>query len=135
MAMKLSLARGLLATSVLLPACSGGPNPEPPGTETAPSAAEPARDDDGDSSGPTAPTGLEGFCEHSQECGSTYYEDAEACVEASEGYWGACRRPELDAFGDCMMKVSCDDFNPDAFNPNATPCASEWKAIGSKDCD
>ena len=44
------------------------------------------------------------------------------------------RRRELDAFGDCMMKVELEDWSPDAYNPASPPCADAWKAVGAKKC-
>lgn len=88
---------------------------------------------DGGGTTPTA-SGLEGFCEHYKECGGTYYKDVEACMKATLDYWTECRRPELDAFGDCMMGVSCNDFSPDAYNPANTVCAKQWSAVGAKQC-
>jgi len=85
--------------------------------------------------GSTARTGLEGFCDYYVECGGTYYADAQACIDATLGYWDECRQAELDAFGDCMMaKVECEDWNPDAYNPASTPCADEWADVTGKDC-
>jgi hypothetical protein len=141
----------LLPASVL--ACSsGGSDPAPAssastsdGGATTTSPASPGSEDedadgggatrsDGGGGGTTKASGLEGFCEHYFECGGGYYADVKDCIDASEGYWGACRRPELDAFGDCMMKVACKDWSPDAYNPASTPCADAWKAVGAKKC-
>jgi hypothetical protein len=140
----------LLPASVL--ACSsGGSDPAPAssastsdGGATTTSPASPGSEDEDDDGGATRSdggggtttkaSGLEGFCEHYFECGGGYYADVKDCVDASEGYWGACRRPELDAFGDCMMKVACKDWSPDAYNPASTPCADAWKAVGAKKC-
>lgn len=83
---------------------------------------------------PAKASGLEGFCEHYFECGGHSYDDVKACVDDSENYWGACRRPELDAFGTCMMDVKCTNWSPDAYNPASGPCADEWTAIGKKKC-
>ena len=74
--------------------------------------------------------GLQGYCEYYKECGGTYYADAEECVQESIGYWGECRQPELDAFGDCMMGLTCEEWgNPDAYNPSGTECGDEWQAL------
>ncbi|MFO0667936.1 MAG: hypothetical protein U0174_28550 [Polyangiaceae bacterium] len=79
-------------------------------------------------------TGLKGFCEHYFECGGSYYKDVDDCIQASVDHWKACRRPELDAFGDCMMGVECKDWNPDTYNPASTKCSSQWSSITQKQC-
>ncbi len=81
-------------------------------------------------------TGLEGYCERYKECGGTYYATAEDCVEASLSYWGDCPEMQaaLDAFGDCMMAVPCEDYNPDSYNPANTECAEEWDGVYDADC-
>jgi hypothetical protein len=83
-------------------------------------------------------TGLEAFCRRYVECGGTYYEDQQACIEESYGYWGSCpsRAAALDAFGACMSVVECADWSPDAYNPASTPCAEEWQGVSaSEPCD
>lgn len=88
-----------------------------------------------DSGGPPATaTGLQGFCEHYFECGGTSYASVQACVTDAVNYWNACRRPELDAFGTCMMQVSCQDWNPAAYDPYATPCGTLWGTMVQKNC-
>lgn len=144
----------LLLPAFVLACSSGGSDPAPSSSAstsdggaattspTSPGAGDEGRDDGGGGTGSdgggggttTKASGLEGFCEHYFECGGSYYADVKDCIDASEGYWGACRRPELDAFGDCMMKVECKDWSPDAYNPASTPCADEWKAVGAKKC-
>lgn len=81
--------------------------------------------------------GLQGYCEYYFECGGTYYDDAQDCVDQSVDYWGECRRDELDDFGDCMLGLSCEEWgNPDAYNPSNTDCADEWSAISeSPSCE
>lgn len=103
---------------------------------TTPDATTPdtAGDDTG-GEGPGGRTGLEGFCDHYVDCGGTYYSDADACIDASINYWGECRRDELDTFGDCMMNVDCDDWNPDTYNPANTDCSEEWSAVRQASCD
>lgn len=86
-------------------------------------------------SGPTVRPGLEGFCDHFKECGGTYYGTAQACVDASIGYWGECRRTQLDAFGECMKTIACSDWNPDSYNPASTDCSEEWSEVRSASCD
>lgn len=102
-------------------------------------AKEPADTGDGagdQGGGGTARKGLEGFCDHYKACGGGFYKDAEACVQATINYWKECRRPELNAFGDCMLaKVPCAGWNPDAYNPASTPCASEWAEVRGKSCN
>jgi len=73
-------------------------------------------------------TGQEAMCRRAFECGSTYYEDEEACVQAGTDYWGECAEvtTALDAFGACMADMACEDYNPDAYNPASTPCSEEW---------
>ncbi|MCA9638341.1 MAG: hypothetical protein KC420_20065 [Myxococcales bacterium] len=80
-------------------------------------------------------TGLDAFCRRFVECGGTYYDDAQACIDASLDYWGSCpsRRDALDAFGSCMADLSCDEWSPDVYNPNSTPCAEEWGDLGASD--
>ena len=79
-------------------------------------------------------TGFAGLCEHSEDCGGTYYATVQDCIDATIEYWGECRCPELDAFGNCMLSVECDGWDPDAYDPEDTPCAAEWQAIVTKDC-
>jgi hypothetical protein len=79
--------------------------------------------------GGSGPSGLEGFCAHYFQCGGTYYKDVADCVDQGVSYWGACKRPLLDAFGTCMMQVPCTNWDPSAYDPNATPCAAQWSAI------
>jgi hypothetical protein len=75
------------------------------------------------------------YCGWYKTCGGTYYDTAEDCAEASIDYWGECRRPMLDAFGACMLAVSCTDWgDPDAFDPTDTPCADEYRAIEEAPC-
>ncbi len=84
--------------------------------------------------GPTR-TGLEANCDRYVECGGTYYESAQACIDATLDYWGDCYRPELDVFGDCMAALSCDDWgNPDGYIPSETPCAEQWEDVLAADC-
>ncbi len=80
-------------------------------------------------------TGLEAFCRRYVECGGTFYEDAQACMDASLDYWGACetRRTALDGFGACMSELACTDWSPDAYNPASTPCAREWGEVGASE--
>ncbi len=85
--------------------------------------------------GPTGRTGLEGNCDRYVECGGTYYESAQACIDATLDYWGDCYRPELDAFGDCMRALSCDEWgDPDGYIPSQTPCADQWEDVLAADC-
>ncbi|MFP4600566.1 MAG: hypothetical protein ACLFVJ_20090 [Persicimonas sp.] len=104
---------------------------------TTPDATTPdaATADASEAGGSSTRTGLEGFCDHYVDCGGTYYEDADACIDASIDHWGECRRAELDAFGDCMMQVDCDDWNPDTYNPANTECSEEWSAVSEASCD
>jgi hypothetical protein len=86
----------------------------------------------GTAGGSAAPTGLTGFCQHYKDCGGNYYSTAMRCEEASLNYWGRCatRRAALDAYGTCMLGVSCSAWgNPDAYNPVGGPCASQWSAL------
>jgi hypothetical protein len=80
-------------------------------------------------------TGLDASCRRYVECGGTYYADAQACVDASLGYWGECpsRREALDAFGACMSELACDTYDPDAYNPGDTPCADQWAALNESE--
>lgn len=85
--------------------------------------------------GPTRRTGLEGNCDRYVECGGSYYDSAQACIDASLNYWTECRRPELDAFGECMAGLSCDEWgDPDAYNPANTPCVDAWQDLNEADC-
>lgn len=90
------------------------------------------RSDAGD--GPVTATGLEGFCEHYLECGGTTYATVDACVDDATSYWGDCARPELDAFGDCMMTIPCSKWAPEAYDPLATICADEWTGVTNAAC-
>ncbi len=73
-------------------------------------------------------TGLDSMCRRALECGSTYYADAQDCIDQGVGYWGECTdvMTALDDFGACMSEMACEDYNPDAYNPNSTPCADLW---------
>ncbi|MGM0555220.1 MAG: hypothetical protein ACQEVA_02480 [Myxococcota bacterium] len=94
-------------------------------------------DSGGDSGGGGGLQGLEGYCEYYFECGGSYYSDVDDCVTQSIDYWGECRRDELDAFGDCMLDLTCEEWgNPDAYNPSNTSCSEEWSAISeSPSCE
>ena len=112
-----------------------GDSPASPGDTTQEDTG--VSQDTGDSMDvPAGPTGLEGYCERYKECGGTYYATAEDCVDATLSYWGDCpeMRTALDAFGDCMMDISCDDYNPDSYNPASTDCADEWSDVYDADC-
>jgi hypothetical protein len=78
-------------------------------------------------------SGLDAFCRRFKECGGEYYEDAQACIDASHDYWGDCptRQAALDAFGACMSELDCGDWSPDNYNPNGTPCAEQWQQLGA----
>lgn len=104
-----------------------------PGAETGVEDTGESNDSNG---GPSGGSGLEGYCEHYVDCGGTYYSDAEACVEESIDYWDECRRDELDAFGDCMLNLTCEEWgDPDAYNPSNTPCAEEWNELEEASCE
>jgi hypothetical protein len=79
--------------------------------------------------------GMDAFCRRYKECGGTYYEDQQACLDATYDYWGDCpsRKAALDAFGACMSEIDCDDWSPDAYNPSSTPCAAEWDQVGASE--
>ena len=91
-------------------------------------------DGSSDTNGPVL-SGLERYCDAYKECGGTYYETADDCVQASVDYWGSCpsRRDALDDFGACMKDVPCDDYNPDTYNPASTECSQEWSDLGESD--
>ena len=76
-------------------------------------------------------TGQEAMCRRAFECGSTYYADEAACIEAGTDYWGECTEvtTALDAFGACMAEMACEDYDPDAYNPANTPCNAQWGAL------
>jgi hypothetical protein len=78
-------------------------------------------------------SGLEEFCDRYFVCGGTYYANAADCVNQSVAFWGNCtqRRAALDAFSTCMAAIPCADYNPNAYNPASTPCASLWAALQS----
>ena len=131
---------GLMAILVTaLSGCGGGTGDDSPdaaiqppqdGSATFQDATSPS-----DGGGSTGRTGLEGFCDYYKECGGTYYATAQDCIDATLGYWGECRRSQLDAFGDCMMaEVECSEWNPDVYNPANTPCADEWSAVQNAQC-
>jgi hypothetical protein len=120
-----------------------------PGDETAgdPTTAAPTTGGDETTGGTTEPaptdgpgvlpgeSGLDAFCRRYVECGGTYYADAQACIDESEGYWGTCpsRKAALDAFGACMSEIECGDWSPDAYNPNSTPCAQQWSDLNASE--
>jgi hypothetical protein len=115
------------------PADSGSADVSTPDVASNNNAPDASGDGGGSSSGRD---GLEGFCDHYVDCGGTYYADADACISASIDYWGECRRDELDAFGDCMMELSCDEWgNPDTYNPASTDCSDEWSEVRSASCE
>ena len=100
----------------------------------------PQNDTDTDTESHTSVTksGLERVCDRYIECGGSYYATAQDCIDASISYWGACpsRRAALDAFGDCMAAVSCDDYTPDTYDPASTACAGEWTDLqNAEPCD
>lgn len=78
-------------------------------------------------------SGQEAMCRRALECGSTYYDSAQACIDAGTNYWGSCAEvtAALDAFGACMSDIPCDEYNPDAYNPSSTPCADQWGDLQS----
>lgn len=80
-------------------------------------------------------SGQEAMCRRAIECGSTYYPDADACIDAGSNYWGTCasRQTALDNFGACMSDIPCDEYNPDAYNPASTPCADLWGDLQQSD--
>ena len=51
-------------------------------------------------------------------------------------HWGDCTEMQtaLDVFGDCMMTIDCDDYNPDTYNPASTDCAEEWQGVRDASC-
>lgn len=75
--------------------------------------------------------GREAMCRRALECGSTYYDDEQECLDAGTDYWGECAEviEALDAFGACMSEVACDDYNPDAYNPANTVCSELWSDV------
>lgn len=81
-------------------------------------------------------TGLEAMCRRFFECGGGYYSDEEDCIEASYNYWGDCRAAEnaLNALGECVAEVDCDDYNPDSYHPSSVGCGDEWEDLGNADC-
>ena len=95
---------------------------------------DPTTSTSGDTTG-VVQSGLEAFCSHYVDCGGTYYEDEADCVDASLSYWGECpsRREAQDVFGECMAEIPCDEWNPDAYNPNNTVCAEQWQALGDSE--
>lgn len=81
--------------------------------------------------------GMDAFCRRYVECGGTYYSGEQECLDETYGYWGDCpsRKAALDAFGACMSELDCGEWNPDAYNPNSTPCAAQWGDVqGSEPC-
>jgi hypothetical protein len=92
-----------------------------------------SKKDAGNGGGSSA--GLLGFCEHYIECGGTTYSSAQACVTDAISFWGSCRRPQLDAFGTCMVGVSCASWNPSAYDPHDTPCGALWDEVAQTPCN
>jgi hypothetical protein len=130
--MRTILVAGALVGSLTLGGCGGDGSTDTSTDDTADDAFDDASDDASDDDGPPPPTGLDGFCDHYIDCGGTYYANADACVDASVDYWGECARPDLDAFGDCMLELSCEEWgDPDAYNPSSTPCAEPYGELGS----
>jgi hypothetical protein len=109
------------------------------------SEGEAESEGEGTTGGPTSgpgvlpgETGLEAFCRRYVECGGTYYDGEQACIDASYDYWGDCpsRAAALDEFGACMSEIECTDWSPDAYNPASTPCAEQWQGVSaSEPCD
>jgi hypothetical protein len=78
--------------------------------------------------GSTGGGGLAGFCADYIACGGTQYASAQDCINAALAYWGACRKPELDTFSDCMMTLPCSEW-VGGYIPGDTPCATQWAAL------
>ncbi len=76
-------------------------------------------------------TGLEGSCDRYKACGGSYYGTAQACIDAAVGYWGTCRKAELDAFGECMRVQDCSLAGSDGYIPSQTPCAKQYATLAS----
>lgn len=89
-----------------------------------------------DSGSTTSPAGVEAYCMRYFECGGAYYEDVDSCVAATTDFWGMCpaRRTVLDAFADCMVTMPCEDYDPDAYDPAATPCGEQWQDVLNSSC-
>ncbi len=130
---KRSFFLSTLLAACLLPACSGGDEEGPGGGSPSGVDAGTTSEVDGGGGGGGGEeerTGLDGMCDHYKECGGTYYSSAQDCIDASIDYWGECEQDTLDAFGDCMMTIECQDWNPDTYNPANTVCSEEWSHVG-----
>ena len=123
------MSRWILLT-LLLAAC-GGVAVDDSGVGTDDTVLPPDDTEDTASQG----SGLERYCARYKECGGVFHDTAEDCVQASLDYWGECltRRDALDAFGDCMEHVPCEDYDPDSYDPATTVCADEWSALVESD--
>lgn len=124
-----------VGSSTVLPSdpdpSSGDASPPPTvadaGVDASPAAVDGAANSAPD--GAPTKTGIEGFCEHYIACGGSTYPDVASCITDGVSYWGPCRRALLDAFGTCMTRVPCSEWNPAAYDPLATPCADPWRSL------
>ncbi len=115
------IVRYIALTFLAFSACSGDPSP------TLNSDGGTADLAAGSSKG--GRTGVEGYCDRYKVCGGSYYATAQSCIDAAVGYWGACRKTELDAFGDCMRAQDCSIAGSDGYIPSQTPCASQYSTL------
>jgi hypothetical protein len=76
-------------------------------------------------------SGVTAYCAHAVECGGKLFATKDDCIKAATSHWGTCRVAQLDTFGRCMAKVSCDRWNPDNYVPESTPCAAEYRALST----
>jgi hypothetical protein len=90
----------------------------------------------GDSLSTESGTKLFTWCERWIECGGTWYETPQDCVDATYAYWGECEAvvSALDDFAECMVDVPCSAFDADTFDPAESPCAGLWPAVVASAC-
>jgi hypothetical protein len=130
---------------ILLLALTLGCSPDPASAEDTDVADtnEPADTDDTEEPGPTTgpgvlgdETGLEAMCRRFFECGGTWYDDEEDCIQSSYDYWGECTaaKDALDALGACVAEVECSEYDPDSYHPDSVGCDEEWDDLNAADC-
>lgn len=80
--------------------------------------------------------GLEAFCRRYIECGGTYYETQQNCMDLTYDFWGQCPAmvDALDGFGACMAELECSEYDPDAYNPADTGCGDHWNVVLETSC-
>ena len=80
----------------------------------------------GCSSDDSTDSALEYWCaERYQECGGTADLPTQLCVDLNLTNYGECesRRTLVEAYFDCHIQISCDEYDADFFIPSSLECA------------